>query len=178
MNNEVLKSCTAAVKISPQEVNARHSDCLTKFIVSGRTVSLIDSEDDKEAKIKKQHFVTAHAGTIYLHRIMEPQKLNEPPQLSDGSGGKRNDYRSKEFYNLLKQFTLHPTKSKNQFETNIKRIENATRIRLYRFKSYLKVTTTTISLLNYPKRVGLFKYLPSFILQELNATLSKDNLII
>ena len=102
MNNEVLKSCTAAVKISPQEVNARHSDCLTKFIVSGRTVSLIDSEDDKEAKIKKQHFVTAHAGTIYLHRIMEPQKLNEPPQLSDGSGGKRNDYRTKEFYNLLK----------------------------------------------------------------------------
>ena len=40
-DKEILKSCSAAVKVSPQDVNSRQSDCLTKFItVNKRTVQL------------------------------------------------------------------------------------------------------------------------------------------
>ena len=53
--------------------------------------------------------LTSHGGDIYLHRITEPLKMTEPPSMMDGPGGKRSDYRTREFYNLLMHFTLSPT---------------------------------------------------------------------
>ena len=60
--------------------------------------------------------LTAHGGDIYLHRITEPLKLSEPPAMAEGPGGRRTDYRTREFYNLLKSFSLHPTSGKDNTE--------------------------------------------------------------
>ena len=72
--------------------------------------------------------MTAHGGDIYLHRITEPQKISEPPNISDGPGGKRTDYREREFFQLLKNFQLYPTSSKENTQQLVKDIQAATRI--------------------------------------------------
>ena len=65
-DKEVLRSCSAAVKISPQDVNSRQSDCLTKFITQGKRTVVLKDATNSCAKV---HMLTAHGGDIYLHRI-------------------------------------------------------------------------------------------------------------
>ena len=102
---------------------------MTKFLtVSNRTVILSDSDEKADSKSKKQHMMTSHGGDIYLHRITEPQKIAEPPNILDGPGGRRSDYREKEFFQLLKNFLLYPTSNKDNTLGLQKDIDLATRI--------------------------------------------------
>ena len=78
-----------------------------------RTVVLKDRDNTDGTKV---HMLTSHGGDIYLHRITEPLKMTEPPTMIDGPGGRRSDYRTREFYNLLMNFTLTPTSNKDNTE--------------------------------------------------------------
>jgi len=126
-----LHPCSSAVRISPLEVNLRHSDCLTKFLTSGRSVLLEGANKEPGTAPQVSHMLSCHGGDIYLHKRQGIQNnVTEPPALADGPGGQRIDYRVSELRSLMKDYLLFPslTPSKDKIRENGIQLERETRV--------------------------------------------------
>ena len=85
LGNFQFSNLLAAVRISPLEVNLRHSDCLTKFLTSGRSVLLEGANKEPGTAPQVSHMLSCHGGDIYLHKRQGIQNnVTEPPALADG----------------------------------------------------------------------------------------------
>ena len=65
----------------------------TLFIIcTGRSVML--EQPRKTANKVISHMLTSHGGEIYIHILMTSRSiLEDPPSISEGSGGRITDYR-------------------------------------------------------------------------------------
>lgn len=100
-----LRACCSAVRISPLEVNSRHSDCLTKYLSNGRRSVLLSCKD------KVTHMLACNGGDIYLHKLSTPFTPQEPPSLENAPGGFRHDYRVNDLVSLINKHTLYPSQT-------------------------------------------------------------------
>lgn len=105
-----LQYCTAAHRITPVEVNSRPSSCLTNFLLSDRAVML--ELPRKSGSRLLSHMLVSHGGEIYIHTLATSRSiLEDPPSISEGSGGRVTDYRINDFGEFMKDHRLAPFKS-------------------------------------------------------------------
>eukprot|EP00106_Octopus_bimaculoides_P016217 XP_014783659.1 PREDICTED: protein asunder homolog [Octopus bimaculoides] len=87
-----LHHCTSCHRITPVDVNSRPSSCLTNFLLGGRAVML---EQPRKSGTKViSHMLASHGGEIFIHTLSICRSiLEDPPSISEGSGGRVTDYR-------------------------------------------------------------------------------------
>ena len=124
IDSSQLRPCCSAVRISPLEVNSRHSDCLTKYLCNGRRSVLLSCKE------KVTHMLACNGGDIYLHKLSTPFTPQEPPSLESAPGGLRYDYRINDMVSLINKHTLFPsqTATVGAAETNKTAMEQYTRV--------------------------------------------------
>ncbi|CAG7828139.1 unnamed protein product [Allacma fusca] len=98
--------CNTACRTTPVEVISRPTTCLSNFVLSGRSVWL---EAVKKVSKANCNVLMAHGGEIWMH-VMETTRnvLEDPPSISEGSGGRVTDYRIPDFVEFMKQNMLAP----------------------------------------------------------------------
>ena len=97
-----LHYCTSAYRITSIDVNSRPSSCLTNFLLSGRSV-MLEIPRMKGAKTMS-HMLSSHNGELYIHTLGAGRSiLEDPPSISEGSGGRVTDYRINDFGELMKK---------------------------------------------------------------------------
>ena len=102
-----LQYCTAAFRITPVDINSRPSSCLTNFLLTGRTVML--ELPRKSGSKLLSHMLASHGGEIYIHTLGTGRSaLEDPPSISEGTGGRVTDYRITDFGTFMKDHTLVP----------------------------------------------------------------------
>lgn len=100
-----LHVSTGAVRVTPVDVNSRPSSCLTNFLLSGRTV-MLEMPRSKTSKILS-HMLSSHNHELYIHSLSTSRSiLEDPPSISEGSGGRVTDYRINDFGELMKRNRL------------------------------------------------------------------------
>ncbi|RWS17873.1 hypothetical protein B4U79_00949 [Dinothrombium tinctorium] len=100
-----LHYCSGAYRVTSVDVNSRPSSCLTHFLLNGRTV-LLEMPKSKGTKVMS-HMLSSHNGEIFIHTLGTGRSvLEDPPSISEGSGGRVTDYRINEFGALMKKFHL------------------------------------------------------------------------
>ncbi|EDV21506.1 uncharacterized protein TRIADDRAFT_30328, partial [Trichoplax adhaerens] len=91
--------CTSMSRITPVEPSSRPTICLMNFLLSGRTVAL---EQPKKTSHKSviSHLLVGHKrqddcdSDIFVHTLsISRSPLEDPPSISEGSGGRVTDYR-------------------------------------------------------------------------------------
>ncbi|RDD37862.1 Protein asunder-like protein [Trichoplax sp. H2] len=108
--------CTSMSRITPVEPSSRPTICLMNFLLSGRTVAL---EQPKKTSHKSviSHLLVGHKrlddcdseGDIFVHTLsISRSPLEDPPSISEGSGGRVTDYRINDFGELMKDCRLAP----------------------------------------------------------------------
>lgn len=103
-----LHQCMQACRISPVDVNSRPSSCLTNFLLSGRAVML--EQPRKTGTRVISHMLACHGGEIYIHALCTARSiLEDPPSISEGSGGRVTDYRINDFGMLMRLNRLIPS---------------------------------------------------------------------
>ncbi|CAG2114889.1 unnamed protein product, partial [Medioppia subpectinata] len=99
-----LHYCTTAHRITSVDVNSRPASCLTNFLLSGRTVML--EMPRLKGKIMS-HMLSSHCGELYIHTLGTSRSiLEDPPSISEGSGGRVTDYRINDFGEMMKRNRL------------------------------------------------------------------------
>ena len=64
-----LHNTTSVSRVTPIDVNSRHSSCLTNFLLNGRSVMLeMPSKTRSGAKVLS-HMLTSHGGEIFIHTL-------------------------------------------------------------------------------------------------------------
>lgn len=102
-----LQYCTSAFRITPVDVNGRPSSCLTNFLLNGRAVML--EMPRKSGSKVMSHMLSSHGGEIFIHTLGTGRSiLEDPPSISEGSGGRVTDYRITDFGEFMKQNRLVP----------------------------------------------------------------------
>lgn len=100
-----LHFSTAAVRLTPVDVNSRPSSCLTNFLLSGRTV-MLEMPRSKSSKIMS-HMLSSHNNELYIHTLAASRSiLEDPPSISEGTGGRVTDYRINDFAEFMKKNKL------------------------------------------------------------------------
>ncbi|CAG2173838.1 unnamed protein product [Oppiella nova] len=100
-----LHYCTTAHRITSVDVNSRPASCLTNFLLSGRTV-MLEMPRLKGTKIMS-HMLSSHCGELYIHTLGTGRStLEDPPSISEGSGGRVTDYRINDFGEMMKRNRL------------------------------------------------------------------------
>ena len=98
---------TALARVSPTDVNSRHSSCLTNFLLSGRSVML--EMPQRSGKKILSHMLTSHGGEIFIHTLnISRSILEDPPSISEGPGGRVTDYRIPDYGTLMKDNRMAP----------------------------------------------------------------------
>ncbi|XP_071082400.1 integrator complex subunit 13-like [Haliotis cracherodii] len=106
-NTIELHHCVGAHRITPVDVNSRPSSCLTNFLLGGRAV-MLEQPRKTGAKVIS-HMLTSHGGEIFIHTIPTARSiLEDPPSISEGSGGRVTDYRIPDFGEFMKSNRLAP----------------------------------------------------------------------
>ncbi|GAB1610976.1 integrator complex subunit 13 [Argonauta hians] len=102
-----LHHCTSCHRITPVDVNSRPSSCLTNFLLGGRAVML---EQPRKSGTKViSHMLASHGGEIFIHTLSICRSiLEDPPSISEGSGGRVTDYRITDFGEFMKENRLAP----------------------------------------------------------------------
>lgn len=153
-----LHHCSGTFRITPTEVNSRQSSCLTNFLLSGRSVMLEMQRRSTGAKTIS-HMLTSHGGEIFIHTLSSNRSiLEEPPSISEGSGGRVTDYRIRELADLIKCNQLAPWMGNSDDSGPIQRSE----ARLSRFTKVLPATISSTTLFN----MQIFEILHSIVLKE------------
>ncbi len=102
-----LHYCTTAHRITSVDVNSRPSSCLTNFLLSGRTV-MLEMPRLKGSKVMS-HMLSSHNSELYIHTLGTGRStLEDPPSISEGSGGRVTDYRINDFGEMMKKNRLVP----------------------------------------------------------------------
>lgn len=100
-----LHYCTSSYRITSIEVNSRPSLCLTNFLLSGRSV-MLEMPRSKGSKILS-HMLSSHCGELYIHTLGTGRSvLEDPPSISEGSGGRVTDYRINDYGEFMKKNSL------------------------------------------------------------------------
>ncbi|QQP35688.1 Uncharacterized protein FKW44_023977 [Caligus rogercresseyi] len=138
-----LHHCTGAVRITPTDVNSRPSSCLTNFLLSGRSVMLEMPRRASGAKALS-HLMTSHGGEIFIHTLsLSRSILEDPPSITEGSGGRVTDYRISDLGDLMKANRLAPGFT-NQGHSSLERAKD----RLSRFGAYFPYTISSTTIFN------------------------------
>ncbi|XP_054160697.1 integrator complex subunit 13-like [Oppia nitens] len=102
-----LHYCTGAFRFTSVDVNSRPSSCLTNFLLSGRTV-MLEMPRARNSKLMS-HMLSSHCGELYIHTLGTGRStLEDPPSISEGSGGRVTDYRINDFGEMMKKNRLVP----------------------------------------------------------------------
>lgn len=100
-----LHYCTTAFRFTSVDVNSRPASCLTNFLLSGRTV-MLEMPRLKGSKFMS-HMLSSHCGELYIHTLGTGRSiLEDPPSISEGSGGRVTDYRINDFGEMMKKNRL------------------------------------------------------------------------
>ena len=100
-----LHYCTTAYRFTSVDVNSRPASCLTNFLLSGRTV-MLEMPRLKASKFMS-HMLSSHCGELYIHTLGTGRSiLEDPPSISEGSGGRVTDYRINDFGEMMKKNRL------------------------------------------------------------------------
>ncbi|CAB4057042.1 Trafficking protein particle complex subunit 2-like protein,Integrator complex subunit 13 [Lepeophtheirus salmonis] len=137
-----LHHCTGSVRITPTDVNSRPSSCLTNFLLSGRSVML---EMPRRASGSKtlSHLMTSHGGEIFIHTLSISRSiLEDPPSITEGSGGRVTDYRITDLGELMRSNRLAPG-----FNSGNQPLDKA-KERLARFSAYFPYTISSTTIFN------------------------------
>lgn len=118
-----LTYSTAAVRLTPVDVNSRPSSCLTNFLLSGRTVML-----EMPRKKIMSHMLSSHENELFIHGLSFSRTiLEDPPSISEGSGGRVTDYRINDFGMFMKLNKL----TKCSYKPNLDPMTPSARAQLY-----------------------------------------------
>nr|CAD7600293.1 unnamed protein product [Timema genevievae] len=141
-----MQNCIAMHRITPADVNSRPSSCLINFLLSGRSVML---EMPRKAGGKMiSHLLAAHGGEIFVHTLVTARSvLEDPPSISEGSGGRITDYRITDFGMLMKNNKLFPRKRKYE-QTEEETLLNRSRAQLDRHTKFWPITISATFLFN------------------------------
>lgn len=112
-----LQHCVATSRLTAVDVNSRPSQCLTNFLLNGRTVML----EIFKSKSSRQttHFLAAHNGILFIHTLPSSnhkQSCDDSPSISEATGSKVTDYRLTEFVEFMKSNTLVFKPSKKELD--------------------------------------------------------------
>ena len=100
-NEKDLTFTTSAVRFTPVDVNSRPSSCLTNFLLSGRTV-LLEMQGRKKT-LSMSHMLSSHDNELYIHSLSFGRTiLEDPPSISEGTGGRVTDYRINDLGIMMK----------------------------------------------------------------------------
>lgn len=117
-----LHFSTNAVKISPVDVNSRPSSCLTNFLLGGKTV-MLEMPRSKTSKFMS-HMLSSHNDELFIHTLTTSRSiLEDPPSISEGTGGRITDYRINDFGEMMKKF--HIAKCKNDGKSCVTPLDKA-----------------------------------------------------
>ena len=79
-----LHNTTSVSRVTPIDVNSRHSSCLTNFLLNDRSVMLEMPTHSKSRVLS--HMLTSHAGEIFIHTLnISKSVLEDPPNIFDGN---------------------------------------------------------------------------------------------
>uniref|UniRef100_A0A0K8SVE8 Protein asunder n=1 Tax=Lygus hesperus TaxID=30085 RepID=A0A0K8SVE8_LYGHE len=139
-----MHNCTAMHRITPVDVNSRPSSCLINFLIGGRSVML---EVIRRGGLKSlSHLLASHSGQIYMHSLAIGRSPHEdPPSISEGTGGRVTDYRITDFGNFMMQNRLFPIKGSRVQGSTLKR----TKTRLDRHTKFWPMTISSTVIFNY-----------------------------
>lgn len=105
-----LHQCTGAYRITAVEINSRPSSCLINFLLGGRTVMLMLDMPRLKGKCMS-HVLSSHAGELYIHTLgYNKSIIDDPPAISEGTGGRVTDYRINDFGELMRSMKLEKCK--------------------------------------------------------------------
>ncbi|KAI1301481.1 hypothetical protein HDE_02938 [Halotydeus destructor] len=130
-NTVELHFTTEACRFTPVDVNSRPSSCLTNFLLGGRAV-MLEMPRAKSVKIMS-HMLSSHKHELYIHTLSTSRSiLEDPPSISEGTGGRVTDYRINDFGELMKRNKLVQCKAASSSLSaaveNAKRKEKSTPI--------------------------------------------------
>lgn len=155
-----LHHCTSCHRITPVDVNSRPSSCLTNFLLGGRAVML---EQPRKSGTKViSHMLASHGGEIFIHTLSISRSiLEDPPSISEGSGGRVTDYRITDFGEFMKENRLTPI-SPNPAIDEVLPIERAKK-RLERLTRYWPMVISDTLIFNMRTQI---EPIPTLIMKE------------
>jgi len=162
-NSVEMWPCSSAHRISPVDVTSRPSSCLTNFLLGGRSVMLELPRSGTGVRTTS-HMLAAHGGEIFLHSLLIGRSvIEDPPSISEGSGGRVTDYRIPDFGELMKENKLVPYhESGSPTTTPMQRAMN----RMERWTQYWPLTISSTIVYNMASNVEALTKL--IIRQELS----------
>jgi hypothetical protein len=93
-----------ACRVTPVDVNSRPSNCLSNFLLAGRTVML---EMVRPKNKVMSHMLSSHNSELYIHTLASSRcTIEDPPSISEGTGGRVTDYRINDFGEFMRQNRL------------------------------------------------------------------------
>lgn len=93
-----------ACRVTPVDVNSRPSNCLSNFLLAGRTVML---EMVRSKNKVMSHMLSSHNSELYIHTLASARSiLEDPPSISEGTGGRVTDYRINDFGEFMRSNRL------------------------------------------------------------------------
>ena len=79
-----LHHCAKVSRVTPIDVNSRHSSCLTNFLLNGRSV-MLEMPSKRSGSKLLSHMLTSHGGEIFIHTLnIAKSVLEDPPNIFDG----------------------------------------------------------------------------------------------
>ncbi|XP_065342176.1 integrator complex subunit 13 [Cloeon dipterum] len=146
-----LQHCTMMQRITPVDINSRPSLCLTNFLLSGRSV-MLEMPRRSGGKVMS-HLLATHGGEIFIHTLSTTRSvLEDPPSISEGTGGRVTDYRITEFGLVMKANKLMPLKRPNSDSIEESPMYQMKK-RLDRFTKYWPMTISKTVIFNMRKNL-------------------------
>jgi len=143
-----LHNCTNVSRVTPIDVNSRHSSCLTNFLLNDRSVMLEMPMSKRSGAKVLSHMLTSHAGEIFIHTLNISRTIVEdPPNIADAPGGRVTDYRITDLNDILSGNRLAPFygECKTSAKTPSDPIEQAQeKLTRHTLSCPLTISTTTI----------------------------------
>ncbi|CAI9740400.1 Hypothetical predicted protein [Octopus vulgaris] len=156
-----LHHCTSCHRITPVDVNSRPSSCLTNFLLGGRAVML---EQPRKSGTKViSHMLASHGGEIFIHTLSICRSiLEDPPSISEGSGGRVTDYRITDFGEFMKENRLAPISTVPSPENGLLAIQRAKK-HIERMTRYWPMVISDTLIFNMRQQI---EPLPTLIMKE------------
>ncbi|XP_059045423.1 protein asunder [Achroia grisella] len=132
-------SCSGPLwRVTPADVASRPSACLVNFLLNGRSVTL--EVPRKGGGRSASHVLAAQGGELWIGALGGRTPYDDPPALSEGTGGRITDYRIKEFGALMQQNKLNPLRGSGA--------NGRARARLQRHTTYWPLTISSTLIFN------------------------------
>ncbi|RZF48920.1 hypothetical protein LSTR_LSTR003300 [Laodelphax striatellus] len=164
-----MNNCTAMFRATPVDINSRPTSCLVNFLLNGRSVMLETIRRGGGKMIS--HLLAAHGGEIFIHSLVTGRSiLEDPPSISEGSGGRVTDYRITDFGKLMQTNKLVPlrlSEEENKPPWPIDKMKE----RLNRFTKYWPLTISNTSIFNFKM------HLEPLLSLMLNESLTDDEVV-